>query len=84
MTILRYDETDRFRVRDDNGTEHEVVEYTEILSDRRRRHLGAAIPGAKMFRTTEGRHVNRRGEEYEIMTDGLDEPTVLATRITLS
>ena len=80
MSLQRLEETDRFWVRDDDGNEYEIVERTEILSDRRRGRLGTTIPGFKRYRTTDDRAVNRRGEKYEILTDGF-EPTVMATRI---
>lgn len=81
MTILRYDETDRFWARDDNGDEYEIVEVTEILDDSTSGKVGATVSGMRFLHTTTGRHVNQRGEEYEILADGL-EPTVSARRLT--
>lgn len=80
MTILRHDETDRFRVRDEDGNEYEVVQRTEILDDRTSGDPHGTIRGLRNHTTTDGRHVNVRGDRYEILTDGI-EPTVMATRI---
>lgn len=80
MTILRHDETDRFRVRDENGNEHEVYELTAILDDSTISGPDDTVPGLRELHTTDGRAVNKLGAKYEILTDGL-EPTVMATRI---
>lgn len=79
MTILRHDETDRFRVRDDDGNEYEIVEHTAIMDANTFDDPDATMLGTRSLRTTDSRHVNVQGDKYEILTDG--EPTVMATRI---
>ncbi len=80
MTILRHDETDRFRVRDDNGNEHEVYELTAILDDSTVGGPDDTIPGLRELRTTGRRAVNKQGDRYEILGDGIN-PAVMADRI---
>ncbi len=73
------DETDRFRIRDENGNEHEVYELTPILDDGTVGGPDDTAPGLRELYTTDGRTVNRQGEKYEILEHGF-EPTVMSTR----
>lgn len=80
MTILRHDETDRFRVRGEDGKEYEVVERTAILDDSTVSGPTDTVAGMREYQTTDGRTVNRLGGRFEILEMD-SEPTIVATRI---
>ena len=79
MTVLWYDETDRFWIRDDDGNQYEIREVTEILDGSAFGIAGATVRGKSSLRTTGGRAANRVGEKYKILGNGA--PRVMATRI---
>lgn len=79
MTVLWYEHTDRFWIRDDNGNQYEIMEVTEILDDSAFGSVGATVRGKSSLRTTGGRAVNGGGEKYMILGDGA--PAVMATRL---
>lgn len=77
----RPQQTDKFVVRGDDGNDYLVIEYTEILDDSAMGRLGSTKEGVRSYQTADGRTVNRRGDQFNIVGDGLVEETVMATRI---